>query len=68
MTETTIKVMIADDHPLVLDGVRGVLETYDNLEVVGTAANGREAVSVFEQTKPDVVLMDLNMPDIGSAD
>lgn len=57
--------MIADDHPLVLDGVRGVLETYDNLEVVGTAANGREAVSVFESTRPDVVLMDLNMPEIG---
>lgn len=65
MRETIIRVMIADDHPLVLDGVRGVLETYDNIDVVGTAANGREALDVFDATHPDVVLMDLNMPEIG---
>ncbi len=59
---TPIRILIADDHPLVVEGVRGVLETYDALQVVGTAANGEEALAAFDRETPDVVLMDLNMP------
>ncbi|MEM8872433.1 MAG: response regulator transcription factor [Pseudomonadota bacterium] len=57
-----IRILIADDHPLVVEGVRGVLETYDTLTVVGTASNGEEALAAFDRDTPDVVLMDLNMP------
>ncbi|MEM7615566.1 MAG: response regulator transcription factor [Pseudomonadota bacterium] len=57
-----IRILIADDHPLVVEGVRGVLETYETLSVVSTAANGEEALSAFDLHMPDVVLMDLNMP------
>ncbi|MEM9794546.1 MAG: response regulator transcription factor [Pseudomonadota bacterium] len=57
-----IRILIADDHPLVVEGVRGVLETYDTLTVVGTASNGEEALAAFVRDTPDVVLMDLNMP------
>lgn len=64
MTDPAIRVLIADDHPLVVEGVRGLLETYDRLDVVGTAANGEEALSAFDRDLPDVVLMDLNMPGL----
>ncbi|QHQ34961.1 response regulator transcription factor [Algicella marina] len=58
----TIRVLLADDHPLVVDGIRGFLETYDHIEVVATATNGEEALAAFAAHNPDVVLMDLNMP------
>ncbi len=57
-----IRVLLADDHPLVVDGIRGILETYPTIDVVATAKNGEEALEAFEETAPDVVLMDLNMP------
>ena len=55
-------VLIADDHPLVLSGLRALLETLDGIEVVGQAADGREAVSIATSLRPDVVVMDLQMP------
>lgn len=55
-------VLIADDHPLVLSGLRALLETLDGIEVVGQAADGREAVSLATSVRPDVVVMDLQMP------
>lgn len=55
-------VLIVDDHPLVLSGLRALLETLDGIEVVGQAANGREAVSLAMSVRPDVVVMDLQMP------
>jgi len=57
-------VLIADDHPLVLSGLRALLETLDGIEVVGQAADGREAVRLAVSLRPDVVVMDLQMPDV----
>lgn len=64
MTQPT-KVLIVDDHPMVAQGIRAILETYDDLEVVGTLCNGQQAVDRVHDLKPDVVLLDLNMPQIG---
>ncbi|MBO9472640.1 MULTISPECIES: response regulator transcription factor [unclassified Shimia] len=61
----TIKVMIVDDHPMVAEGIESILESYDDITVVGTLSNGREAVDQMTALAPDVVLMDLNMPEIG---
>ncbi|MCP5086380.1 MAG: response regulator transcription factor [Rhodobacteraceae bacterium] len=63
MTEP-IKVVIADDHPLVTEGIRGILESFDNIEVLATVSNGQELVDQFEALNPDVILLDLNMPTL----
>lgn len=63
MTER-IRVLIVDDHPMVAEGIEAILETYDDLDVVGTLSSGREAVDSIEDRDPDVVLLDLNMPDV----
>jgi DNA-binding NarL/FixJ family response regulator len=55
---------LADDHTLVREGFRRILETEPGIEVVGEAADGRTAVECAERTKPDVVLMDLSMPEL----
>jgi len=60
-----IKVLIVDDHTLVRDGIRSLLELVADIEVVGEAANGRKALEKVEQLLPDVVLMDLAMPIMG---
>lgn len=57
-----IGVLIADDHPLVREGVRKILSTSDDIEVLGEASNGEEAVMLAGEKKPDVILMDINMP------
>jgi NarL family two-component system response regulator LiaR len=57
-----ITVLIVDDHTLVRDGIRSLLELVTDVEVVGEAANGREAVEQVKELVPDVVLMDLAMP------
>ncbi|NKY99034.1 response regulator transcription factor [Nocardiopsis alborubida] len=57
-----IRVLIADDHPVVRDGLRGAFTAQDDIEVVGEAANGREAVELVGRLAVDVVLMDLRMP------
>lgn len=57
-----IRVFIADDHPVVRRGIRGLLETEPDLAVVGEATNGREAVVAVAKQRPDIVLMDLVMP------
>lgn len=64
MTEQT-RVLIVDDHPMVAEGIQSILESYDDVEVVGTLSNGREAVDQTAAIKPDVILMDLNMPQLG---
>jgi DNA-binding NarL/FixJ family response regulator len=58
----TIRVVLADDHSVVRDGLRFLLEAEGDIEVVGAAATGREAVRVAREVKPDVVVMDLAMP------
>jgi two-component system, NarL family, response regulator LiaR len=59
-----ISVLIADDHPFVRHGLRTYLETLDDLEVVGEASDGAEAVALVGQLLPEVVLMDLVMPEL----
>lgn len=60
-----VKVVIVDDHPMVAEGIQSILESYPDIQVVGTLCNGREAVDQVAVLAPDVVLMDLNMPEIG---
>jgi two-component system, NarL family, response regulator LiaR len=57
-----IRVLIADDHPVVREGLLSFLQLQDDLDVVGTAADGREAVAMAEATQPDVLLLDVVMP------
>jgi NarL family two-component system response regulator LiaR len=59
-----ISVLIADDHPFVRHGLRAYLETLDDMVVAGEAGNGVEAVELVERLLPDVVLMDLVMPEL----
>lgn len=59
-----IRVLIVDDHAIVRDGIRSLLSTIPDIEVVGDAANGLEAVSLYSRLKPDVTLMDLVMPEM----
>ena len=59
-----VRLLIVDDHPVVRDGLRGILEGSPEFEVVGEAGNGAEAVTRARALRPDVVLMDLRMPDV----
>lgn len=59
-----IRVLLADDHPVVLAGVKNSLVTQKNIEVVGEATNGKEVLSQARSLLPDIVLMDINMPEM----
>jgi DNA-binding NarL/FixJ family response regulator len=61
---TPLKVIIADDHPIVREGLRAVLATLPDFELIAAAATGAEAVSAAIASRPDVVVMDLHMPDL----
>ncbi|MBH0099851.1 response regulator transcription factor [Salinibacterium sp. NSLL150] len=63
-----IRVVVADDHPIVRSGIVGLLGSADDIEVVGEASDGTEAVALATQLSPDVVLMDLRMPGLGGAE
>jgi DNA-binding NarL/FixJ family response regulator len=64
----TIKVLICDDHPLVLEGIRAVLETFEHIKVVGAVNSAMAALALSEAHRPDVVMMDINMPDLSGLD
>jgi DNA-binding NarL/FixJ family response regulator len=57
-------VLLVDDHPVVREGLRGMIEAEPDLTVVGEAGSGAEAIAIAESLRPDVILMDLRMPDV----
>jgi DNA-binding NarL/FixJ family response regulator len=63
-----IRLLIADDHPLVRDALTNLLAGAEGIEVIGAAADGREAVETALATSPDVILMDLEMPELNGMD
>jgi DNA-binding NarL/FixJ family response regulator len=65
---TAIRILVVDDHPVVRAGVTGLVEDQPDMEIVGQASNGREAIQRFRDLHPDVVLMDLQMPDMNGLD
>ena len=65
LNETPVKLVIVDDHPMVAEGIQSILESYDDIEVQATFQSGRAIIDEVEALRPDVILMDLNMPDIG---
>lgn len=67
MPERTVTLIVVDDHPVVRDGLRGMFESADGFEVLGEASGGVAGVELALRVDPDVVLMDLRMPDGGES-
>jgi DNA-binding NarL/FixJ family response regulator len=65
---TAIRLLIADDHPIMRDGLRGVFRGDEDFEVAGEASDGAEAVRLAQAVTPDVILMDLRMPGMGGVE
>jgi DNA-binding NarL/FixJ family response regulator len=63
-----IRIVICDDHTLFVEGVKAMLRNESSLEIVGEARDGRQAVEMVQQHKPDVILMDVSMPDMNGFD
>ena len=63
-----IRILAVDDHPVVRQGVAGLLGTQADMALVGEASNGREAIQQFRTQRPDVTLMDLQMPEMSGFD
>jgi DNA-binding NarL/FixJ family response regulator len=59
-----IRVILVDDHPIVRSGIRGLLEGAVDIEVVGEASNGEDAIHMVEEMSPDVLMLDMELPDI----
>lgn len=68
MSENSIRILIVDDHTVVRRGLRALLGTEPDMEIVGEAENGREAIDRAAQLEPDVVLMDLVMPEVSGVE
>ena len=68
LTTKQIKILTVDDHPLLRQGIAAVIQGEKDMLIVGEAANGREAIDMFRRHRPDVTLMDLQMPDLNGID
>jgi len=60
----SIRIVVADDHPVIREGLRALIETQPNMELVGEAGDGRTAVELAETLRPDVMVLDISMPDL----
>ena len=65
MTDTPTRIVIVDDHPMVAEGIQSILESYDDVQVIATLSTGQQIIDNVETLRPDVILLDLNMPGIG---
>jgi len=63
-----IRVLVVDDHPLVREGITRQIELESDMTLVAEASNGREAIQQFREHRPDITLMDLQMPEMGGLD
>ena len=61
---TPIRVLLADDHEVVRNGLRLMINNFDGWEICGEASTGREAVALAEKLKPNIVVLDVNMPEM----
>lgn len=68
MSASPIRVLLVDNHPLILDGLKAILETYDHIAVVGTALSAQAGLELAVAARPAVVLMDINMPQLNGID
>ena len=65
---TPVRLLIVDDHELVRDGIRARLESEQDFDIIGEAENGLQAVALVEQLQPDLVMLDINMPEMNGLD
>jgi len=68
VTTRQIKILTVDDHPILREGIASIIQGEKDMVVVGEASNGREAIEVFRSKRPDVTLMDLQMPSLNGID
>jgi len=68
MKSEKIRVMIADDHPVVCKGLGAIIQAEPGMEVIGEAADGKQAVKIFHECRPDITLIDLRMPVMSGVD
>lgn len=59
-----IKVVLADDHKMFLEGLKSLIKTVDHIEITGEASNGKDALSLIRKTEPDIAILDISMPDM----
>lgn len=64
----TIRVVVVDDHPIVRSGIRALIETADDISVVGEGASGADALDLVARLQPDVLLLDMEMPDLSGVE
>jgi DNA-binding NarL/FixJ family response regulator len=64
----SLRIMIVDDHDLMRRGIKGLLQSHPNWDICGEAQTGREAVTKAEQLKPDIVILDISMPDLNGVE
>src|SRR5215467_4462504 len=67
-TTKKIRILTVDDHPILREGIASIIHGEKDMIVVGEASNGREAIEIFQSKRPDVTLMDLQMPDLNGID